>query len=167
MNIRDRIIEEVNKSLTLARSKFPSFASCPMPSIEFYSKGRAAGWAQGYRGLRFNEYVLAQDDAMMVNTVSHEVAHIVCAYTMLGQGHNAGWKRVHRALGGNAERCYSGAGLDIKPARVQAKYEHKASCGTIINLSSVIHKRIMAGQNRTLRSTGGRLNAQTFTGKII
>lgn len=167
MSIRDRIIEEVNKSLDLARTLFPSFANCPRPAVEFYAKGRAAGWAHGYRKLRFNEHVLAQDAAMMVNTVSHEVAHIVCAFTGLGKGHNPGWKRVHRMLGGNAERCYSGAGLDVKLARVQAKYEHRATCGTVINLSAVMHKRIMAGQVRILKSTRGRLTAQTFTGRVV
>lgn len=165
--IQAQIKFEVIKCLSLARSLFPSFASCPCPTISFYGKGRTAGLAYGSRALRFNDALLAQDAAMMVNTVSHEVAHIVCAYTGLGKGHNAGWKHVHRRLGGNAQRCFSGAGLDVQMARVQRKYEHRATCGTVINLSGTMHKRVMLGSNRQLKATGGKLNASTFTGRVI
>ncbi len=171
MNVRDRIMQEVNKCLDNARRLFPNFTFCPTPTVTFYTKGRAAGWAHGYSCLRFNEYVLGQDDATLVNVVSHEIAHIVCAYTGLGKGHNAGWKRVHRMLGGTAERCYNHDGaLDVKPARVQRKYEHRATCGTIVKLSAIRHKRIMQGGGMytcSLTATGGKLTRETFTGRVI
>jgi hypothetical protein len=78
-----------------------------------------------------------------------------------------GWKRVHPMLGGNAERCYQRGDLDVKMARTQRKYEHKATCGTVIQLSATMHKRVMQGPARQLKRTGGKLNCMTFTGKII
>jgi len=170
MNIRDRIIQETHKCLDNARGLFPSFSFCSIPRIEFFSKGRAGGWAMGYHTLKFNEYVLAQDESLIANVVSHEVAHIVCAYTRLGKGHNAGWKRVHRMLGGDGQRCYNADNLDVKPARVQRKYEHKATCGTIVMLSTVRHKRIMQSNGMyacVLTKTGGKLSRETFTGRVI
>lgn len=170
MTTRDQILAEVNKSLALARIKFPSYANAPTPSVQFFSKGSGAGWAKGFFQLAYNEHILSQNETMMRDTVSHEVAHIVCAYTGLGKNHNQGWKRVHRMLGGNGERCYNHISEGIVPqmARVQRKYEHRATCGTFIQLSTCMHKKVMGGlTSRIIRRTGGYINRTTFTGKVI
>lgn len=165
---RATILVHVDLILEKARNMFPGYRFAPRPTVEFYTKGRSAGMAYGSWKLAFNEHVMAQfSEAQAIDTVSHEIAHIVCSYTGLGKGHNPGWKRVHRMLGGNGKRCFQGAGIDIKMSRNRRQYEHRATCGTVIWLSDVMHNKVMREfQSRVLTRTKGRINRDTFTGNV-
>jgi SprT protein len=167
IELKAAIIAKVKEVHELARRIFPEYNRfVALPVIQFYDKGRTAGVAYGSSRVAFNLHVFAQDPERFLNdTVPHEIAHIVCAATGLGRGHDAGWKRVCAMLGGSAERCFSGEGLDIKLARQRKRYEYRGSCGTVVMLSDVMHKSIQQkGMVRLLRSTGGRLDREAYTG---
>lgn len=137
------------------------------PKILFNLKGRVAGWAgckfcrltrkaQDFT-LRFNTDLIQGKhfDDMMNLTVPHEVAHLVCyARPDLGSKHNPGWKRVCLALGGNGSRTHS---YETAPARGKG-FTYRASCGTELTVSSIIHRKIQMGQTRVLKKTRGRVD---------
>lgn len=41
------------------------------------------------------------------NTVTHELAHLVAEQLRPGTGHGLLWRRIHRAMGGDGERCHA------------------------------------------------------------
>ena len=137
------------------------------PTIMFNLKGRVAGWA-GCKfcrltrqakdfTLRFNSEIIQGKhfEDMMNLTIPHEVAHLVC-YTRpdLGAKHNPGWKRVCMALGGSGSRTHS---YETAPARGN-EFTYRASCGTEITVSQIIHRKIQAGQGRVLQRTRGKVD---------
>lgn len=170
MDIRQAILNRVDEVLADARKKFPTYANAPRPTVEFFEKGRAAGTALGYTKLRFNLGVFRQNPEYFIKrTVSHEIAHIVCSYTGLGRNHDRGWKRVDIALGGNGSRCWNTEDSNAMPVMVRQRkrYEHRATCGTIVMLSDVRHNKLIRGYgDYVVNRTGGRLNRSTFTGVV-
>lgn len=136
------------------------------PQILFNLTGRTAGLA-GCRfcwitrqamdfKLRFNREIIAgkhfQD--MLDNTVPHEVAHLVCyARPDLGRKHDAGWRRVCIALGGNGNTRH-----DYETTPKGGGFTYQATCGTVVTVSKQIHNKIQAGQGRVIRKTRGKLN---------
>jgi predicted SprT family Zn-dependent metalloprotease len=162
MNTRQAIIDKVNEVVALARVKFPAYVH-PTPTIHFYTTGSTAGKAGSYKVLKFNLTVFEQDmPRFLSTTVAHEIAHIVCFALGIDRGHGVTWKRVCLALGGNGQRCYSSDGLELKTRG--KRYEHKATCGTVMLCGAVVHNRIMSGAVYTLKASKGKLNATTFTG---
>lgn len=162
MNTRQAIIDKVNEVVALARLRYPSYVH-PTPSVQFYTTGSTAGKARSHTLLMFNLNVFEQDlPRFLSTTVPHEIAHTVCNALMLDRGHGKNWKRVCVALGGNGQRCYHSDGLTLKTRG--KRYEHKATCGTVLLCGAVTHKRIMSGSSYSVKGTHGKLNASTFTG---
>lgn len=138
----------------------------PQLAVQFDLRGRAAGMAcrehcagEYYYSVRFNVDMLTNDawDHVYNNTVPHELAHIVCmAYPKFGRNHDSGWKRVCAMLGGNAQRCHS---EQVTYAKGKT-YAYKATCGTVVNMSQVRHRRIQQGASFTLRATGGKIHRE-------
>ena len=138
------------------------------PEVSFNLRGRVAGWASCkwcartssklYR-LRFNCDLIQGDkhyQDILDETVPHEVAHLVCfARPELGRKHNDGWRRVCLALGGNGKTRHD---YEVVPAGGGITY--RATCGTLITVSRVIHAKIQRGQSRILRKTRGRLHRE-------
>lgn len=136
------------------------------PSIAFNLRGRVAGWA-GCRfcrvtrqatqfTLRFNRDLIngKHFEDMRDETVPHEVAHLVCyARPDLGRKHDAGWRRVCIALGGNGNTRHD---YDVVP--VGGGFTYRATCGREITVSALIHRKIQMGQERILKRTRGRIN---------
>ncbi len=89
-------------------------------SFEFSTRKAALGDCN-YRTkvLRLSEkYLNARTKEEQINTITHEMAHAI-AYTDFNEtGHGAIWKRVHRQLGGTAERCSKVS----NPEAVDSKY---------------------------------------------
>lgn len=168
MTPEETIIQRVNEVLDRARTIWPQFASCRNPEISFYTVGKTAGKAYGYCILKFNLHIFKQnEDDMLSDTVPHEVAHMVCAYLpQLGKGHNPGWKRVCKMLGGTGKRCYDSSEVNALAARHRKRYKHVATCGTEIWVPDISHKKIMKGVSFTMRKTGGKLSQTTFTGLV-
>ena len=167
--LKAKVIAKHQEVVALARKLFPSYANAPMPTVEFYDAGRSAGKCWGFTRIAYNTHVFSQRvDRENDDTIIHEIAHAVANYTRLGSGHNAGWKRICRALGGNGERCYQSQTIDIKAARNRKRYEYRATCGTVVMLSDVRHNAIVRkGKSYKLATTGGLIGTQCFTGKVV
>lgn len=119
--------------------------------IDFSLRGRCTGRASRKNGqckVRFNQEAMALDWNVFINTISHEIAHLVCYLRPeLGRNHNNGWKRVHRILGGTGKRCHT---MNLTPARRTKKYQYITTTGKEVEISSVIHGKIQKrGQTRT------------------
>lgn len=169
MTTREEIIAKVKAVDEMARLVFPSYANAPALRVEFFTKGRAAGWAKyGTWTVSFNEHQMAETTAIRDLTVPHEVAHMVCHYTGLGKGHNAGWKRVCRILGGDGQRCYNAAerGVTIKRGRTVTEYKYNNGSQEIW-VGPVHHKRIQTrfGFYVRHRVTGSRFAREHYTGE--
>jgi SprT protein len=136
------------------------------PTISYNLRGRVAGWAgcrycmmtrqaRDFR-LRFNSDLIngKHFEDIRDETVPHEVAHLVCyARPDLGRKHDAGWRRVCIALGGNGKTRHD---YDVVPAA--GGFTYRASCGREVTVSAVIHRKIQAGQTRVLKKTRGRID---------
>ena len=166
IELKAAIIAKVKEVHELARRIIPEYNRfVAHPIVTFYDKDNAAGLAYGSGRVAFNLHVFAQDPQRFINdTVPHEMAHIVCAATGLGRGHDKGWKRVCALLGGSAERCYSADGLDIKLARQRKRYEYRGSCGTVVMVSDVRHKQMQQQGIVCKLKTGGLIMKQSYTG---
>ena len=141
--------------------------------ISFNLRGKSAGTAHArinrltreawdFR-LRFNQEAFCLDwEGMMNDTIPHEVAHLVCyARPDLGNNHNSGWKRVTRSLGGSGDRCHR---LKLTPARRTVTHWYRATCGTVVPVSSVMHGKIQRGSTRIIRRTKGLIKACHYQG---
>lgn len=129
--------------------------------------GRTAGWASERNGvstITINTQMFdPQYELELKNTVSHELAHIVCYWNpRLGRNHDRGWKRVHQALGGDGSRCHS---LPLKRARSTKKAIYEVA-GKEIKVGLTRHKRIQ-NKTRSYLYNGHRVTPCSFTGEFI
>jgi hypothetical protein len=133
-----------------------------MPQIDVRCnlRGKCAGmagyrvWGQFY--VRFNIDMIGNDswEHIIRETVPHEVAHIVCFFRKVDDGHGRAWQATCRALGGTGERCH-------KEAVTYAKgrtYYYRTTVGKIVALSQVRHRRVQQGQVYVYRD-GGRVTS--------
>jgi len=131
--------------------------------VSFNLKGRVAGWAgckicEGRKmvSFRFNCELIEGDhfEDMMTDTVPHELAHGVCYLRPeLGRKHDAGWRRVCVALGGNGNTRHN---YETTPRGGGITY--RAACGTEVTVSKLMHQKIQAGTVRKLKKTSGRVD---------
>lgn len=106
--------------------------------------------------LRFNREVIPGKhfEDILANTVPHEVAHLCCyARPDLGRQHDAGWRRVCIALGGNGNTYHN---YETTPKG--GGFTYQASCGTKVTVSKQIHNKIQAGDSRVIKKTRGRVD---------
>lgn len=157
---------KVAECISLAESKF----GITMPNIEIRfdirSNSRTAGQARrtGPAGASWCSYILRFNpnhmkmggktwDHILNDVVPHEVAHSVCqAFPKFGYKHDAGWKYVCLALGGNGRDKYnqndapeaSAENLVRRQARLAKTkpYIYISSTGKEIAVSKVIHSKI-------------------------
>lgn len=132
--------------------------------VRFDLRGRCAGIA-GYQGtmfgernyfLRFNCDMIKTDafKHLIDDTVPHEIAHIVCYMRPeLGRRHDAGWKRVCRALGGTGERCHS---EQVVFANGKT-FQYKSTVGRLVTVSERTHRKIQMGATYLLKRGGGQI----------
>lgn len=134
-----------NEVIRLAREKFPtSFVAKMPPRIDFNLRGKSCGGKANWKTntIKYNLDWYADNPAdYLASTVPHEIAHIVAHNTGLGKGHNYGWQRIDRALGGNGERC--GDASNVKRARVKNEYLYRTVCGAAeVWVGPVHHSRL-------------------------
>ena len=156
--------DKVASCIALAEQKFN--IKMPAVQIRFDLTGRAAGIA-GRKGfayyLRFNTQHMALGgktwDHLLNDVVPHELAHTVCqSNPQFGRQHDAGWKRVCLALGGNGSRVYT---ADHAPEAIAANrpFTYTTTSGATVSVSKQIHAKIQRGVTYNARQ-GGKLNAQ-------
>jgi predicted SprT family Zn-dependent metalloprotease len=110
--------------------------------------------------IRYNPAAIMECyNEMVTRTLGHEIAHMVCMLRPeLGKGHDAGWKRVDIALGGDGSRCHTmNFGTAINRTRKQ--YIYNTTSGQEVTISSVRHGRVQRGAVYTLRSDGSQIRA--------
>ncbi|AUR85821.1 SprT-like family protein [Vibrio phage 1.081.O._10N.286.52.C2] len=86
-----------------------------------FSKRKSAlgDCSYGKKVIRLSEvYLNARTKDEQINTITHEMAHAISFTDNRERGHGAGWKRIHRSLGGDGQRC-----SDVSnPEAVKSKY---------------------------------------------
>lgn len=151
------IKDQVAKCVAMANSRY--CITMPNIVIKFDLTGKAAGQAVNQYGIfsvRFNMHMIKNHfDDVLNNTVPHEVAHIVCMYTGMGKNHDKVWKSVCIYLGGNGKRCHE---MTTVAGRNTKKYRYVASCGTSLEVSSILHKRIQSGNIYRIKATQGKID---------
>lgn len=156
---KEEIRAKVREVIALGEKKLG--VTLPKIDIRFDLRGRSAGVA-GYRGsnfyVRFNVGHLQLGgqtyEHILENTVSHEIAHSFCqAFPKFGRNHDAGWKRVCLALGGNGRRCYD---EDDAPEAVAAQrpYVYITTHGHEVRVTKVMHTKIQKGASYTAKGKG-------------
>ena len=150
---------KVQECIALAEAKFG--IKMPKVDVRFDLRGRAAGqacWRGDYFYLRFNRQHLQLGgqtwEHLLNDTVPHEVAHTVCqSHPYFGRNHDAGWKRVCLALGGNGRRCY---GEDDAPEAIAASrpYVYITTTGHEIRITKIMHTKIQRGGSYSVRGKG-------------
>lgn len=95
----------------------------------FHGNGQITYTATG-QVLELAPKVLARmSDEQVFDTVSHELAHLLDYYVRADElrksrradTHGASWKRIHRWMGGTAERCYKATDLEGGTAGLRRK----------------------------------------------
>lgn len=134
------------------------------PTIGFNLTGRVAGWASckhcrftGQRvfGLRFNQQLIAgrHFEDIRDETVPHEVAHLVCyARPELGRNHDAGWRRVCLALGGNGKTRHD---YDVV---VAGGWDYITSMGHRVTIGPKHHAAVQSGRTLMFRRGKGSIS---------
>lgn len=141
--------------------------------VSYNLRARAVGRARydartGRMEIELNRAAIVQIPGHIVaNTIPHEVAHLVCMFHGTDRGHGAEWKRVCRALGGNAERLCA-APVTLAKARRTRVYLYRLPSGTIAEVTSRRHADIQRGRIRLRhRETGEVYAAEAFTGRSV
>jgi predicted SprT family Zn-dependent metalloprotease len=138
------IVNQVADILKLAKTLYNLDIN---PTIRFDLTGRCAGIA----GRKNNEYYLRFNTTMMMDlgwdhilndTVPHELAHLVCYKNpRLGSRHDAGWKKICMALGGNGKRCHD---EQVIYSRGDT-YTCNTTTGHTLTIGSAVHRKILLG----------------------
>jgi predicted SprT family Zn-dependent metalloprotease len=167
---KEEFVRAVRACQANARRIFPEFTLTDhqLP-IVFFRKGRTAGFAhrQGnIYNVEFNLFNIQNNwDEMVLNTIPHEMAHIVDMFMNgCSNGHNHVWQRIAHRLGCEGDRCHT---MQVQRARRTKKYVYITSCGQEWKAGAVRHKNIQRGVVYTLKSTGGKITADGYTGKMV
>jgi len=154
----------INDVLAKARSLFHFDMKV---EINIRNMGRVGGTAQ----LIGNRYILNLNEQLMnsgyqnaFETVTHEIAHLVCfRFPHLGRNHDRGWKRVDRLLGGTGARCHS---MPLEKKRRTRKAIYHID-GRQLEIGYTQHQRIQNGRRYHIKSSGTEILPGMFTGKTI
>lgn len=145
----ERVRQRTQEVMHKAKSLFGVDVSAAQ--IKFDLTGRVAGLAickycvltkQKRLTLRFNCEIINSDQLdHFVDTVpAHEVAHLVCALNpALGRNHDAGWRRVCLALGGDGNRTHT---FDVV---VRGRWDYVTDMGHKVSVSKKHHAYVQAG----------------------
>lgn len=125
---QNKLIKQVAEVMKTVEQKFPQ-VSMSMPDVGFFYKGRVAGKAYYYQNrVTFNVILAKENEGEFLNTVKHEVAHLVTHKLYpFAKAHGPEFKRIFIMLGGNGERCHN---YDVSSVstRQERKFEYKCNC---------------------------------------
>ncbi|WP_348761191.1 SprT-like domain-containing protein [uncultured Salinisphaera sp.] len=138
----------------------------PVPEVRFDLRGRSAGqavYAKRSRRchIRINtELLAAYPSDMLAVTVPHEVAHVAIyrLYGMRAKPHGAEWKSLMAAFGVDASACHN---MTTTPTRRLARFRYRCGCAEPAWLTSIRHKRVLAGTRYCCRRCHQTLVADT------
>jgi len=167
---KQEFLEGVRDCLAQARALYPDFDLHPSDiPIVFYPKGRTAGRARwvGYSkeetsqiktwNLEFSVEAIGMDwNDMYLDTIPHEVAHIVTRFVYgrtEGNKHGPVWVRIAKQLGCNGERCHSMPLTKSRRRRPSVKQLYISDAGTECVVGPIQHKRFQNGEYKTFTIT--------------
>lgn len=140
-----------------ARSLYPAYAARPVPRLTFYAKGCTAGLAKnGPWEVAINLHVAAQSLAVLRNTVSHEIAHMVDFAMRSHSAHDRMWRIIHRSLGGDGARCAQGNLVPIR-ARAKNEYLYRNAAGAECWVGPKHHAAMMSGKLTAVKNSSGHV----------
>lgn len=135
------------------------------PVVSFNLKGRVAGWAGCKRcrltgaardfTLRFNQELISGKhfDDIVNETVAHEAAHLVCfSRPDLGHNHDAGWRRVCLALGGNGKTRHD---YDVV---VRGRWSYLTNLGHQVSVTTRHHRMVQSGITLRFKHNKGQID---------
>ena len=130
--------------------------------VAFNLTGRVAGWASckfcnGRKIIkfRFNQQLIAgrHFEDIRDETVPHELAHGICYLRPeLGRRHDAGWRRVCLALGGNGKTRHD---YDVVLA---GGWDYITDVGNKVTIGARHHARVQAGEVLRFRKGRGSIS---------
>lgn len=166
---RTKLISDVQVEWNKAKALFNEVSMLDVPPVEFYSRGRAAGKAyrpfMGRPGkVAFNEVLAAENPNDFLDTVKHELAHLVVYHRYpLAKAHGREFKHVLIKMGGSGERCHTYDVSSVSNKRRTVRFEYKCDC-QVHNMSSVRHSKAQRGVTYTCRKCRTKV---VFTGKVV
>lgn len=126
---RQQIIAKVNEVVAQANKMYK--VQTEIASVEFFSKGVAAGRAYPYaKKLEFNEVLARENPTTFQQTVIHEVAHMVTRenYPYAKQDHGPEFRKVIASLGGDTATYHNYDVSSVQITRRKTRYEVKCDC---------------------------------------
>lgn len=150
------VLDKVAQLVKTANTKYRT--TLPFIDVRFDLRGRCAGQAGKLRGqwmMRFNTDMMQNEgwNHLYMDTVPHELAHVVCMYMGTDRGHGSTWRSTCMALGGSGERCHN-----EKVTYANGKtYYYTSSTGKIVELSVVRHRKVQSGATYRWRD-GSRID---------
>lgn len=163
---REQIIENVNSVISKVNSINLLNETFSVDKIDFFSKGRSAGLANFRLNLlKFNEVLAKENSESFMNTIIHEVAHLVAKkkYPNMKQHHGPEWKSVFIKLGGNGQTYHS---YDISSVVKTKQFIYTCGCkDKELKISKIKHTRM--SNNATVYHCVQCKHTIKFTGKEI
>lgn len=153
------ILEEARSLLRRLAREHPQWAA-KLLGVQVRLSGRltsSAGVADARkRQIRLSAPLFGRPENrdQLANTVTHEAAHLIVGAS---EGHGARWVAVHRALGGNGERCHR---METGASRRQAPREEArcTRCGDLLLVGPIRMRRMRSEELRYRhRGCGGIL----------
>ncbi len=147
---------EVLKALIRARVRsMAGDAGMDMPPVEFTLRGGTAGMACFKRNsracvrLRFNIALLMDNQDEVRQVVIHEWSHAEARsvhYPRKISPHGYEWQRIMRSHGAKPDRLHMMDTTEHK--RKVTRWRYSCGCKRGVEITTVIHRRIQAGQKR-------------------
>lgn len=115
--IEETIIESISKAFNAienssAHDRYKEAALIIKSNLKWSISHRmktTSGLAScGIDKIKFSFYVLSFMTVNQIyNTVTHELAHLIDYKCRLKSDHDLTWKTIHKAMGGNGNRCHA------------------------------------------------------------
>jgi predicted SprT family Zn-dependent metalloprotease len=167
MEIQKSLFEEWEKACKQFQSRFEKagIGPVPVPALEVSGKKVRKMGICYYPGGRYRNgriqvfaYVVsAWNEEEMLNTIKHEVAHII-AYYFGSKGHDKIWKNVFIAIGGSGNRFASSKPLhpdNMRSYKIR-KILYKCNCMSH-EITIRTHNKIKKGFKYQCRICGGKI----------
>lgn len=146
LTLEEKLIQANHYYIDKARRLYPSL-EISYPVIKTTLKGKASGMAYfSLWQVNYNMEILKNNEKeFLVQTVGHEIAHLV-AHKILGSlGHDKGWKMIMRLFGLEPKRCHN---YNMEGVTVKTRKTVSYSCGCpekTHEIGIVRHKNILKG----------------------
>jgi SprT protein len=158
---QDTLIKQVADEWAKAKELFPTIKDMDTPKVKFFTRGTYAGKAYRVsKVVAFNTILAAENPNEFINTVKHELAHIIVYVTYpQARDHGAEFRYILIKMGGDGKRLHNYDVSSVK--RKSIRYEYKCSCMSY-SMSAIRHNRAIRGVKYACRICREKI---VYTGK--